>query len=130
MDPQQKIQVLQSLNFIAILEAFSEFTLPALDIDTADDEDEKDKEQFVHLMAGAVNRLGVWGLDYHRDALRMLDNNKDMANALEEIFEKILQRAIALFDCERPRVVLPLCEFLLAYIKTYQKTKTVNDAYE
>lgn len=39
-------------------------------------------------------------------------------------------RAIAMIDCDRPRVVLPLCEFLSAYVRNNSKIKTVNDPRE
>ena len=67
MDHSQKIVLINQLNFLDILEHF-QIEIRDLDINTVDDDTVKNKEEFYHLMAGAINRLGQWCLEIYGKA--------------------------------------------------------------
>ena len=62
MDHNDRIQKLSELDFLALLESY-ELKNKTIDIDKVDDEDVKAEEEFFHVMAGCVNRLGIWCLE-------------------------------------------------------------------
>jgi hypothetical protein len=67
MDHSQKIVLITQLNFLDILEHF-QIEIRDLDINTVDDDTVKNKEEFFHLMSGAINRLGQWCLEIYGKA--------------------------------------------------------------
>lgn len=48
-----------------------------LDINKVDEDDLVTEEQFFHIMAGAINRLGEWGLTLYQNTEKQLANNQE-----------------------------------------------------
>ena len=62
MDHTQRIQLINQINFLEILEHFK-MQNTTMDMDVFENENILNEEQFFHLMAGAINRLGIWSLE-------------------------------------------------------------------
>lgn len=71
MDHQDRIQKLSELDFLRLIESY-EMVKKNLIIENVDDEDEKAEEEFFHVMAGCVNRLGMWCLEIYGNVEQML----------------------------------------------------------
>jgi hypothetical protein len=61
-DNQCKLDMIQQINFLPIIEHF-QIVNKDLDIETAEDDEFKSEEEFFHLVASSINRLGIWCLD-------------------------------------------------------------------
>jgi hypothetical protein len=57
MDHPQKIELIQQLNFIEILDHF-QMKFVEMDIEKIDEDAIKEEEEFFRIMAGSINRLG------------------------------------------------------------------------
>jgi hypothetical protein len=73
MDNSEKIDIILRLHFLEIIEHFNP-QFPELDIDCADDDEQLVDERFFHIMAGSINRVGIWCLELHENAGRLLPN--------------------------------------------------------
>lgn len=71
MDHNDRIQKMSELNFLALLESY-ELKNKTIDIDTIDDDAVKTEEEFFHVMAGCLNRLGIWCLEIVGNAEKLL----------------------------------------------------------
>ena len=47
-----------------------------IDIDTIDDDDVKAEEEFFHVMAGCINRLGMWCLELVGNVEKLLGSDR------------------------------------------------------
>jgi hypothetical protein len=80
-----------------------------LDINTVDDDEVKNKEEFFHLMSGAINRLGQWCLEIYGKADLILVQPQ-LIQQYEDIMNRVLAKGINLFDTNNPKIALHLLE--------------------
>jgi len=66
-----KIELVYQINFLEILDHF-QFKHTTLDIETVDEPEILHQEQFYHIMAGAINRLGIWCLELYQNEQTLL----------------------------------------------------------
>ena len=62
-------------------------------------------------MAGAINRLGIWTLDYelYENFDSILGN--EIMKSYYQIFNRIFNRALALLNTNRPKIALKILDF-------------------
>ena len=83
MDPAQKISLIGQLNYLDIIEHF-QMKNAELDIDMIDDDDYKNDEEFFHLVAGSINRLGLWSVEIEAGIEKLIEDGpqkKDLVDA-------------------------------------------------
>ena len=93
MDHAQKIELVQQLNFLEILEHFQMKHLE-IDMDKIDEDEIKDEEEFFRIMAGSINRLGQWSLELHGSVNTLLNNNASLVQAFEQIQQRVISRGL------------------------------------
>jgi hypothetical protein len=82
-----------------------------LDIENAEDDEEKMEEEFFHLVALSINKLGIWCLD----ALLEGFSGDDFSN----FFQSLINNALRLMDTNNPRIAMPLIEFFTLYLRQF-----------
>ena len=62
-------------------------------------------------MAGAINRLGIWTLDYelYENFDSILGN--EIMKSYYQIFNRIFNKALALLNTNRPKIALKILDF-------------------
>mmetsp|Transcript_20216 Transcript_20216/g.30978 ORF Transcript_20216/g.30978 Transcript_20216/m.30978 type:complete len:119 (+) Transcript_20216:55-411(+) len=101
-----------------------------LDIDTADDEEVKNEEEFFKLMAIAINGVGQWALDIKGQEDKSFNSDAAAIQQFKHIFSTVTQRGLALLDTDKPRVTLPLMEYFIRFLKQHQKIQKVEGHQE
>ena len=91
-----------------------------MDIEKIDEDEIKEEEEFFRIMAGSINRLGQWALELHGNKMTILAN-KGLVEAYEQIYQRIINRALTLVNTNKPRIALPLLEFFGQFLKAHQK---------
>ena len=127
MDHAQKIELISQLNYLDVVAYFQAMPKPELDINTCDDAAERRVEQFHQIIAGSLNRLGVWALELKGHANELLGGNQAAVTAYEQIFSKIIELSIQRLDTSRPRIGLPIAEMLTQYLRAHQKLKDASE---
>ena len=119
MDHAQKIELISQLNYLDVVAHFQAMPKPELDINTCDDAAERRVERFHQIIAGSLNRLGVWALELKGHAFELLGGNQAAVAAYEQIFSKIIELSIQRLDTSRPRIGLPIAEMLTQYLRAH-----------
>ena len=91
MDHNDRIQKLSELDFLALLESY-QMKSKNIDIDTIDDDDVRAEEEFFHVMAGCINRLGIWCLELVGNVEKLL--GPDRITVFQHIYQRIVDKAI------------------------------------
>ena len=68
-------------------------------------------------MAGAINRLGQWALELHKNADQILQGQKDQVDAYKHIFACIINKGLSLIDTDKARIALPVMDFFIEFIR-------------
>ena len=92
-----------------------------------DDDDVKSQEEFFHLMAGAINRLGQWCLEIYGKADLILVQPQ-LIQQYEDILNRVLAKGINLFDTNNPKIALNLLEFFKQFVSANSKVKELDPA--
>lgn len=77
-------------------------------------------------MAGAINRLGIWALDYelYENFDSILGN--EIMIKYYQIFTRIFNRALTLLNTNRPKVAIKIIDFFTQFVKINSKIKDIN----
>lgn len=82
MEPTQKINLIGQLNYLDIIEHF-QMKNTELDINMIDDDDYKNEEEFFHLVASSVCRLGQWSIDIETGIEQMIEEGPQKKELVE-----------------------------------------------
>jgi hypothetical protein len=77
-------------------------------------------------MAGSLNRLGQWALELHGSVNVLLNNNQNLVQAYDHIFQRVINRSLQLLNTNKPRIALPLLEFFAQFMKANQKVTDID----
>lgn len=123
MDHPDKLKKLSELNFLTLIEQYK-MTNTTLDIDNVDDDDQKAEEEFFHIMAGCVSRLGIWCLELFGNVDKLL--GPEFQGVFDQLFSRIVDKAIQLLDTNKPRIANQLLEFSHLYMTANGKVQTLD----
>ena len=125
MDHADKIQIIGQLDFLSLIESYR-MTRLTIEIDNVDDEEDKSEEEFFHIMSTSLNKLGIWCLELSGNVNNIL-NDPTLAATFEQIYERIMSRALDLLNTNRPRIANPLLDFFNKYMTSIRKINQLEE---
>ena len=83
-----------------------------LSIDNAEDDEVKDEEEFFHLIASSISKLGEWCLNVLSEGFKFTQPER-----FGLVFQSLIENALRLLDTSNPRIAMPLIEFFTLYLR-------------
>lgn len=86
-------------------------------------DEQHEEEKFLASVAESICKLGKWSLQLYQNHIQILagENAEEYQKGYLTILDTLLNKALELFDCDKPDIGRPLLEFYTHWVGAHSK---------